>query len=119
VTNEVQNDPTIEEMDNADPVVQELVKKALPVSEDVGALIKLFSEQAEAHPPAKLDDMLEFLRKADPDVSNQAVHYLVGWCGSELAQLPQLGQGGSMISDTCGHVSALHGDARWDLHALG
>ena len=38
---------------------------------------------------------------------------------TSLAQLPQLDQGRSMISDTYGHVSALHGDARWDFHALG
>lgn len=85
MTNAVQNDPTIEEMDNADPVAQEFVKKALPISEDAGALSKLISEWAETHPPAKLDDMLESLRKADSDVSNRAVHFLSGWCASELA----------------------------------
>lgn len=85
VTNDAQNDPTIEEMQNADPVAQEFARKAEPISNDAGALSKLVSEWAKTHPPAKLDDMLESLRKADSEVSNRAVRFIAGWCTSELA----------------------------------
>lgn len=76
-------DPTVEQMNANDPVAQEFVRRAQPVSHDGAAFCAFLEQWMTEHPPADLEEMLEALSsECAPD---RAVHFVAGLFVYELA----------------------------------